>query len=133
MAAIAPLLRQRADVPNALEAEQMDNAAQAQAVVEESRVRQRVADAARREEKRLVSEMTPLVGKNAAETFGRLHAAQARAFETAYGVDAAGLMKRRNVELGRGDAQGEALHQAGTERQRCQFAWRRAHVAPLAW
>ena len=43
MAAIAPLLRQRADVPNALEAEQMDNAAQAQAVVEESRVRQRVA------------------------------------------------------------------------------------------
>ena len=29
--------------PNALEAEQMDNAAQAQAVVEESRVRQRVA------------------------------------------------------------------------------------------
>ncbi len=117
MAAIAPLLRQRADVPNALEAEQMDNAAQAQAVVEESRVRQRVADAARREEKRLVSEMTPLVGKNAAETFGRLHAAQARAFETAYGVDAAGLMKRRNVELGRGDAQGEALHQAALYEQ----------------
>ena len=117
MAAIAPLLRQRADAPNALEAEQMDNAAQAQAVVEESRVRQRVADAARREEKRLVSEMTPLVGKKAAETFGRLHAAQARAFETAYGVDAAGLMKRRSVELGRGDAQGEALHQAALYEQ----------------
>ena len=117
MAAIAPLLRQRADAPNALEAEQMDNAAQAQAVVEESRVRQRVADAVRQEEKRLVSEMTPLVGKKAAETFGTLHAAQARAFETAYGVDAAGLMKRRSVELGRGDAQGEALHQAALYEQ----------------
>lgn len=117
MAAIAPLLRQRADAPNALEAGQMDNAAQAQAVVEESRMRQRVADAVQQEEKRLVSEMTPLVGKKAAETFGTLHAAQARAFETAYGVDAAGLMRRRSVELGRVDAQGEALHQAALYEQ----------------
>ncbi len=115
MATIAPLLRQRADAPNALEAEQMDNAAQAQAVVEESRVRQRVADAARREEKRLVSEMTPLVGKNAAETFGRLHAAQARAFETAYGVDAADLLRRRSVALGeKGEAEGQTFSQPGT-------------------
>ena len=117
MAALAPIMRQRADAPNALEAEQMDNAAQAQAVVEESRVRQRVVDAVKREEKRLVAEMTPLVGKKAAETFGRLHAEQARAFETAYGVDAAGLMQRRSVELGRGDAQGEALQQAALYEQ----------------
>lgn len=110
-------MRQRADAPNALEAEQMDNAAQAQAVVEESRVRQRVIDAVKREEKRLVAEMTPLVGKKAAETFGRLHAEQARAFETAYGVDAAGLLQRRRVERGQRDAEGEALHQAALYEQ----------------
>ena len=120
MAVLAPLLRQRADAPNALEAEQMDNAAQAQAVVEESRVRQRVADAVRQEEKRLVSEMTPLAGKKAAETFGALHTARARAFETAYGVDAAGLLRRVRIERGEGTARdGEIpLNQAAMYRSR---------------
>lgn len=99
MAAVSQIMRQNPDAPNAVEASQVDAAAQAQAVVEETRKRQRRADAVLQEEQRLVREMQPLVGKDAAETYGKLHSAQARAFEAAYGVDAAGLMKRRSVGL----------------------------------
>lgn len=99
MAAVSQIMRQNPDAPNAVEASQVDAAAQAQAVVEETRKRQRRADAVRQEEQRLVKEMLPLVGKDAAETYGKLHSAQARAFEAAYGIDAAGLMKRRSVGL----------------------------------
>lgn len=99
MAAVSQIMRQTPDAPNAVEASQVDAAAQAQAVVEETRKRQRRADAVRQEEQRLVREMLPLVGKDAAETYGKLHSAQARAFEAAYGVDAAGLMRRRSVGL----------------------------------
>lgn len=99
MAAVSQIMRQNPDAPNAVEASQVDAAAQAQAVVEETRKRQRRADAVLQEEQRLVREMLPLVGKDAAETYGKLHSAQARAFEAAYGVDAAGLMKRRSVGL----------------------------------
>lgn len=99
MAAVSQIMRQNPEAPNAVEASQVDAAAQAQAVVEETRKRQRQADAVRQEEQRLVREMQPLVGKDAAETYGKLHSAQARAFEAAYGVDAAGLMKRRSVGL----------------------------------
>lgn len=99
MAAVAPLLRQTADAPNAQEAERADDAARVQAVVEDARQRRRRTDAVRQEEQRLVREMAPLVGKEAAETYGKLNTAQARAFEAAYGVDAAGLMRRRSVGL----------------------------------
>lgn len=99
MAAVAPLLRQTADAPNAQEAERADDAARVQAVVEDARQRRRRTDAVRQEEQRLVREMVPLVGKEAAETYGKLNTAQARAFEAAYGVDAAGLMRRRSVGL----------------------------------
>ena len=99
MAAVSQIMRQNPDAPNAVEASQVNAAAQAQAVVEETRKRQRRADAVRQEEQRLVREMQPLVGKEAAETYGKLHSAQARACEAAYGVDAAGLMKRRSVGL----------------------------------
>lgn len=99
MAAVAPLLRQTADAPNAQEAERADDAARVQAVVEDARQRRRRTDAVRQEEQRLVREMAPLVGKEAAETYGKLNSAQARAFEAAYGVDAAGLMRRRSVGL----------------------------------
>ncbi len=99
MAAVSQIMRQTPDAPNAVEASQVDAAAQAQAVVEETRKRQRRADAVLQEEQRLVREMLPLVGKDAAETYGKLHSAQARAFEAAYGVDAAGLMRRRSVGL----------------------------------
>lgn len=99
MAAVSQIMRQNPDAPNAVEASQVDAAAQAQAVVEETRKRQRRADAVLQEEQRLVREMLPLVGKDAAETYGKLHSSQARAFEAAYGVDAAGLMKRRSVGL----------------------------------
>lgn len=99
MAAVAPLLRQTADAPNAQEAERADDAARVQAVVEDARQRRRRTDAVRQEEQRLVREMVPLVGKEAAETYGKLNSAQARAFEAAYGVDAAGLMRRRSVGL----------------------------------
>lgn len=61
--------------------------------------------------------MTPLVGKKAAETFGRLHPDQARTFETAYGVDAVWLLQRRSVERGKINAEGEALHQAALYEQ----------------
>lgn len=99
MAVVAPLLRQTADAPNAQEAERADDAARVQAVVEDARQRRRRTDAVRQEEQRLVREMVPLVGKEAAETYGKLNSAQARAFEAAYGVDAAGLMRRRSVGL----------------------------------
>lgn len=99
MAAVAPLLRQTADAPNAQEAERADDAARVQAVVEDARQRRRRTESVQQEEQRLVREMAPLVGKEAAETYGKLNSAQARAFEAAYGVDAAGLMKRRSVGL----------------------------------
>ena len=99
MAAVVPLLRQTADAPNAQEAERADDTARVQAVVEDARQRRRRTEAVRQEEQRLVREMVPLVGKEAAETYGKLNTAQARAFEAAYGVDAAGLMRRRSVGL----------------------------------
>lgn len=115
MAAVAPLLRQTADAPNAQEAERADDAARVQAVVEDARQRRRRTDAVRQEEQRLVREMAPLVGKEAAETYGKLNTAQARAFEAAYGVDAAGLMRRRSVTLGEeGEAEGQTFSQQGT-------------------
>ena len=115
MAAVAPLLRQTADAPNAQEAERADDAARVQAVVEDARQRRRRTEAVRQEEQRLVREMAPLVGKEAAETYGKLNSAQARAFEAAYGVDAAGLMRRRSVTLGEeGEAEGQVFSQPGT-------------------
>ena len=115
MAAVAPLLRQTADAPNAQEAERADDAARVQAVVEDARQRRRRTDVVRQEEQRLVREMVPLVGKEAAETYGKLNTAQARAFEAAYGVDAAGLMRRRSVTLGEeGEAEGQTFSQQGT-------------------
>lgn len=115
MAAVAPLLRQTADAPNAQEAERADDAARVQAVVEDARQRRRRTEAVRQEEQRLVREMAPLVGKEAAETYGKLNSAQARAFEAAYGVDAAGLMRRRSVMLGEeGEAEGQTFSQQGT-------------------
>ncbi|MFR6036865.1 MAG: hypothetical protein ACLUH8_10450 [Desulfovibrio piger] len=117
MAAVAPLLRQTADAPNAQEAERADDAARVQAVVEDARQRRRRTDAVRREEQRLVREMVPLVGKEAAETYGKLNTAQARAFEAAYGVDAAGLMRRRSVGLAGEDAASDALRQAALYEQ----------------
>lgn len=117
MAAVAPLLRQTADAPNAQEAERADDAARVQAVVEDARQRRRRSDAVRQEEQRLVREMVPLVGKEAAETYGKLNTAQARAFEAAYGVDAAGLMRRRSVGLAGEDADGDALRQAALYEQ----------------
>lgn len=117
MAAVSQIMRQNPDAPNAVEASQVDAAAQAQAVVEETRKRQRRADAVLQEEQRLVREMLPLVGKEAAETYGKLNTAQARAFEAAYGVDAAGLMRRRSVGLAGEDADGDALRQAALYEQ----------------
>lgn len=117
MAAVAPLLRQTADASNAQEAERADDAARVQAVVEDARQRRRRTDAVRQEEQRLVREMAPLVGKEAAETYGRLNSAQTRAFEAAYGVDAAGLMRRRSVGLASEDADGDALSQAALYEQ----------------
>ena len=117
MAAVAPLLRQTADAPNAQEAERADDAARVQAVVEDARQRRRRTDAVRQEEQRLVREMVPLVGKEAAETYGKLNSAQARAFEAAYGVDAAGLMRRRSVGLAGEDAASDALRQAALYEQ----------------
>ena len=114
---MAPLLRQTADAPNAQEAERADDAARVQAVVEDARQRRRRSDAVRQEEQRLVREMVPLVGKEAAETYGKLSTAQARAFEAAYGVDAAGLMRRRSVGLAGEDADGDALRQAALYEQ----------------
>ena len=117
MAVVAPLLRQTADAPNAQEAERADDAARVQAVVEDARQRRRRTDAVRQEEQRLVREMVPLVGKEAAETYGKLNTAQARAFEAAYGVDAAGLMRRRSVGLAGEDTDGDALRQAALYEQ----------------
>lgn len=117
MAAVAPLLRQTADAPNAQEAERADDAARVQAVVEDARQRRRRTDAVRQEEQRLVREMVPLVGKEAAKTYGKLNTAQARAFEAAYGVDAAGLMRRRSVGLAGEDAASDALRQAALYEQ----------------
>lgn len=115
MAVVAPLLRQTADAPNAQEAERADDAARVQAVVEDARQRRRRTEAVRQEEQRLVREMAPLVGKEAAETYGKLNSAQARAFEAAYGVDAEGLMRRRSVMLGEeGEAEGQTFSQQGT-------------------
>lgn len=100
ISAIADIMRERPDALNALEAGQVDAAAEAQAVVEDARARISRDESVRSQEQRLVREMTPLVGPEAARQYGALHTAQARAFSDAYGVDAAGLMARRRVEQG---------------------------------
>ena len=75
ISAIADIMRERSDAPNALEAGQVDAAAEAQAVVEDARARLRRDESVRSQEQCLVREMTPLVGEEAARRYGALHAA----------------------------------------------------------
>lgn len=99
MTAMNDILRQTPGAPNLRELSLIDVNDEVQAALSDARQRRRRTDAVRQEEQRLVREMVPLVGKEAAETYGKLNTAQARAFEAAYGVDAAGLMRRRSVGL----------------------------------
>ena len=117
MTAVNDILRQTPGAPNLRELSLIDADDEVQAAFSDARQRRRRTDAVRQEEQRLVREMVPLVGKEAAETYGKLNSAQARAFEAAYGVDAAGLMRRRSVGLAGEDADGDALRQAALYEQ----------------
>lgn len=115
MTAMNDILRQTPGAPNLRELSLIDVNDEVQAALSDARQRRRRTEAVRQEEQRLVREMAPLVGKEAAETYGKLNSAQARAFEAAYGVDAAGLMRRRSVTLGEeGEAEGQTFSQQGT-------------------
>ena len=115
MTAVNDILRQTPGAPNLRELSLIDVNDEVQAALSDARQRRRRTEAVRQEEQRLVREMAPLVGKEAAETYGKLNSAQARAFEAAYGVDAAGLMRRRSVTLGEeGEAEGQTFSQQGT-------------------
>lgn len=115
MTAMNDILRQTPEAPNLRELSLIDAGDEVQAALSDARQRRRRTEAVRQEEQRLVREMAPLVGKEAAETYGKLNSAQARAFEAAYGVDAAGLMRRRSVTLGEeGEAEGKTFSQPGT-------------------
>ena len=115
MTAVNDILRQTPGAPNLRELSLIDVNDEVQAALSDARQRRRRTEAVRQEEQRLVREMVPLVGKEAAETYGKLNSAQARAFEAAYGVDAAGLMRRRSVMLGEeGEAEGQTFSQQGT-------------------
>lgn len=115
MTAVNDILRQTPGAPNLRELSLIDADDEVQAAFSDARQRRRRTEAVRQEEQRLVREMAPLVGKEAAETYGKLNSAQARAFEAAYGVDAAGLMRRRSVTLGEeGEAEGQVFSQPGT-------------------
>ena len=115
MTAVNDILRQTPGAPNLRELSLIDADDEVQAAFSDARQRRRRTEAVRQEEQRLVREMAPLVGKEAAETYGKLNSAQARAFEAAYGVDAAGLMRRRSVTLGEeGEAEGQVFSQQGT-------------------
>lgn len=115
MTAMNNILRQTPGAPNLRELSLVDADDEVQAALSDARQRRRRTEAVRQEEQRLVREMAPLVGKEAAETYGKLNSAQARAFEAAYGVDAAGLMQRRSVMLGEeGEAEGQTFNQPGT-------------------
>ena len=115
MTAVNDILRQTPGAPNLRELSLIDADDEVQAALSDARQRRRRTEAVRQEEQRLVREMAPLVGKEAAETYGKLNSAQARAFEAAYGVDAAGLMRRRSVTLGEeGEAEGQVFSQPGT-------------------
>lgn len=115
MTAMNDILRQTPGAPNLRELSLIDADDEVQAALSDARQRRRRTEAVRQEEQRLVREMAPLVGKEAAETYGKLNSAQARAFEAAYGVDAAGLMRRRSVTLGEeGEAEGQVFSQPGT-------------------
>ena len=117
MTAMNDILRQTPGAPNLRELRLIDADDEVQAAISDARQRRRRTEAVRQEEQRLVREMAPLVGKEAAETYGKLNSAQARAFEAAYGVDAAGLMRRRSVMLAGEDADGDALRQAALYEQ----------------
>lgn len=117
MTAMNDILRQTPGAPNLRELSLIDADDEVQAAISDARQRRRRTEAVRQEEQRLVREMAPLVGKEAAETYGKLNSAQARAFEAAYGVDAAGLMRRRSVMLAGEDADGDALRQAALYEQ----------------
>lgn len=117
MTAVNDILRQTPGAPNLRELSLIDVNDEVQAALSDARQRRRRTDAVRQEEQRLVREMVPLVGKEAAEIYGKLNTAQARAFEAAYGVDAAGLMRRRSVGLAGEDTDGDALGQAALYEQ----------------
>lgn len=113
MTAMNDILRQTPGAPNLRELSLIDVNDEVQAALSDARQRRRRTEAVRQEEQRLVREMAPLVGKEA-ETYGKLNSAQASAFEAAYGVDAAGLMRRRSVTLGEeGEAEGQVFSQPG--------------------
>ena len=70
------------------------------AAVEEAKSRKRKLDAVRKEEMRLIGEMTPLMGNQVAQQQARLLVAHANAAAQSYGVDPATVLGRYHVKRG---------------------------------
>ena len=101
MEAVADVLRETPEAPNAAEASRVDAAAQAKQAVEEARRGLRRAADMRREESRLAREMEAVTGsRRVAESNAKLFAARASAFAYAYGADPVELMRNVRVEAG---------------------------------
>ena len=113
MEAVADVLRETPEAPNAAEASRVDAAAQAKQAVEEARRGLRRAADMRREESRLAREMEAVTGsRRVAESNAKLFAARASAFAYAYGADPVELMRNVRVEAGTAEAEGQTLEQA---------------------
>ena len=108
MEAVADVLRETPEAPNAAEASRVDAAAQAKQAVEEARRGLRRAADMRREENRLAREMEAVTGsRRVAESNAKLFAARASAFAYAYGADPVELMRNVRVEAGTAEAEGQ--------------------------
>lgn len=96
------IMRERPDAPSLMDVlgSQDVESVEMQAAVEEAKSRKRKIDAVRREEMRLIGEMTPLMGHQVAQQQTRLLVAHANAAAQAYGVDAAAVLGRYHVERG---------------------------------
>lgn len=101
---IADMVRENPDAPNMLETlVELDSAydqAELESAVEDAHLARQRNDAVKLQERRLIQELTPIAGRDAAHTYASLMVAQARTFESVYGVDAAELLRRRTIRRG---------------------------------
>ena len=96
------IVRERPDAPSLMDVlgAQDVESVEMQAALEEAKSRKRKIDAVRKEEMRLIGEMSPLMGHQVAQQQARLMVAHANAAAQSYGVDAAAVLGRYHVKRG---------------------------------
>ncbi len=112
--AVSQIMRETPDAPSLMDLLSTEGSEQSEinAVAEYANARKRRLDDMRKEEARLIREISPLASKEVARQQARIITANARAFEYAYGVNPVEMVRRVHVERGE-----EANTESGTLNQ----------------